>query len=1142
MANTVSNISYANTFGEWVVATNGLINENNTLAVGDYTKSTGTIYLNETTKTGLQANGNLVVQGSFTSQGIGSSARIQNNLTVDGQIYFSNTTLGLTNSGQANINGLLIAQGPNTSLSVANNTYMGGNTTIRYNTITNNLQANTSVNTTTFSATGGTYTDTLQANTSILTGSIQANSYVNTAVVSASATVYGNYVQANTSVITPTALVSGTTFSDILRANSYVTTPTAAVSGTTFSDIVQANTSILTGNLQANNYVNSTILSASSIVYGNRLQANTSSNTSDAYVVNTTWTNYLQANTTVFANTSVTTNSVYSNVITANTTVTSPNMVVTTKLDGNTAAAFLNSLQVQGGGLTVNGNFILTGTTVYASNTFQLSTGATSGISSYIQVARGSSGTNAAIRWNEPSKYWDMLNVNSNTYYRVLTNEYITSLTTDTSTTNVASAAAANTLNIFTASAYATSNAAFLQANTAFTQDNAAFLQANNAYATANAAKTTFVGSSASFQANTIIFSSNNGVNFGYVGANTMTINTPQDLRTFAGVTFGTLALANSALDITQGGTGARSKPDALTALLPTGTTSGYVLTTGGPGSFYWAAGGGGGGGATPGTTINSTRLSYTANGAAGYTGNTFVVPPSLTSTQVRAYINGVRQFESEYNLTQSASSNTISFLTTPPNNDNILIEVDGYIINPYYANNIPFTINSEISASANTIQLAVDGLTSKLTSYYANTDLTTTFSGPVLGVTMPNGTSNTTFATTAFVQAFNTFTSGVTTGSYGGGVTASSFQLPTITVNAQGKVTQAANVTVTNTSVYANTGQLTANASVGVVALGLPTTGVIAGNYGSGTTTPVLTVDAYGRITGASTTLITGGSAGIGATTYTRTSYTATAGQTSFSATYTVGYVQVYHNGILLAASDYTASSGTAIVLGVGANLNDIIDIFAYTVTLVNNISPSYAGGQGGAAGVVLYQSAANTTSNTSVGTSGYLLTSAGTGQPTWTNPATLTVSAASTATSATSAGTFTSTSQNSQFNSIGVNTAASAVAGEIRATSTITAGYSDDQLKTKLGNIDNALDKLMTLNGFYYEPSQLALDLGYTSSKQVGVSAQEVQKVLPEVVVPAPIDDKYLTVHYDRLIPLLVEAIKELKNEVEVLKGQIK
>lgn len=122
----------------------------------------------------------------------------------------------------------------------------------------------------------------------------------------------------------------------------------------------------------------------------------------------------------------------------------------------------------------------------------------------------------------------------------------------------------------------------------------------------------------------------------------------------------------------------------------------------------------------------------------------------------------------------------------------------------------------------------------------------------------------------------------------------------------------------------------------------------------------------------------------------------------------------------------------------------------------------------------------------------------------------------------------------------SIGVNTAASGVAGEIRATGNITAFFSDDRLKTKLGNIENALDKVNTLSGFYYVPNETAQDLGYEAIRDVGVSAQQVQAVQPEVVAPAPIDDKYLTVRYDRLVPLLIEAIKELDAKVKVLEAK--
>ena len=123
-------------------------------------------------------------------------------------------------------------------------------------------------------------------------------------------------------------------------------------------------------------------------------------------------------------------------------------------------------------------------------------------------------------------------------------------------------------------------------------------------------------------------------------------------------------------------------------------------------------------------------------------------------------------------------------------------------------------------------------------------------------------------------------------------------------------------------------------------------------------------------------------------------------------------------------------------------------------------------------------------------------------------------------------------------QFGSFGVGTAASGTTGEIRATNNITAYYSDDRLKTKLGNIENALDKVMALNGFYHEANETAQALGYEPIREVGVSAQEVDKVLPEVVAPAPIDPQYMTVRYERLVPLLIEAIKELKAEIDSIK----
>jgi hypothetical protein len=120
------------------------------------------------------------------------------------------------------------------------------------------------------------------------------------------------------------------------------------------------------------------------------------------------------------------------------------------------------------------------------------------------------------------------------------------------------------------------------------------------------------------------------------------------------------------------------------------------------------------------------------------------------------------------------------------------------------------------------------------------------------------------------------------------------------------------------------------------------------------------------------------------------------------------------------------------------------------------------------------------------------------------------------------------------------------------------IIAFYSDERLKTRVGTIENALDKIKQLTGFYYVNNDLAKSFGYKDEKlQVGLSAQEVQSVLPEVVTLAPFDtefdennqaigsksgESYLTVSYDKLVPLLIESIKEQQLQIEELRSEVK
>jgi hypothetical protein len=129
-------------------------------------------------------------------------------------------------------------------------------------------------------------------------------------------------------------------------------------------------------------------------------------------------------------------------------------------------------------------------------------------------------------------------------------------------------------------------------------------------------------------------------------------------------------------------------------------------------------------------------------------------------------------------------------------------------------------------------------------------------------------------------------------------------------------------------------------------------------------------------------------------------------------------------------------------------------------------------------------------------------------------------------------------------------VNVAPNATDGRIDASNDIVAYSSDRRLKTNIQYIENPLNKIGKLSGFTYNWNDKAAELAKYSTEEslVGVFAQDVQAVLPEAVKLAPFDnngnnesisgENYLTVQYEKIVPLLIEAIKEQQKQIDELK----
>ena len=129
-----------------------------------------------------------------------------------------------------------------------------------------------------------------------------------------------------------------------------------------------------------------------------------------------------------------------------------------------------------------------------------------------------------------------------------------------------------------------------------------------------------------------------------------------------------------------------------------------------------------------------------------------------------------------------------------------------------------------------------------------------------------------------------------------------------------------------------------------------------------------------------------------------------------------------------------------------------------------------------------------------------------------------------------------------NYSHNCLGVDTSSTESAyelkvnGDILATGDVVA-FSDARWKTEIETISNPIDKIMDMRGVYYKELPKG-DKKVSDRRKMGVIAQEILKVAPEVVTYGETNDEY-AVDYSKLVGILIEGIKELKQEINELKG---
>lgn len=226
-------------------------------------------------------------------------------------------------------------------------------------------------------------------------------------------------------------------------------------------------------------------------------------------------------------------------------------------------------------------------------------------------------------------------------------------------------------------------------------------------------------------------------------------------------------------------------------------------------------------------------------------------------------------------------------------------------------------------------------------------------------------------------------------------------------------------------------------------------------------------------------------------------TTFTATEGQTSFTVSYSVGYIDVFLNGVRLNSAEFVENAGSSVILQEAASAGDVIDVVEYRMGIG-------ATGPTGAAGPL-----SGVTSVTNDATY-YPLIVTGTGSV---NPY------VSVATSYFNFNPSSGTLVVNQMSVVGV------------ATARDFNSSSDRNLKENIQVIQNPIEKIQSIQG-------VSFDWKEVKQSSLGVIAQDVEKVLPELVSEC---DGKKAVNYNGLVGLLIEAVKTQQEQINTLRQEI-